>query len=254
MFNNNESELIYYFLIANVSTGKEIGSFIDNYAASNTINEFDEIISISKEILQSPSTKFKRNEKGKHELKNHNIYFTTTNKGTFYLAAVKKTSKYCHNENLIFELIEDIEHQGIKKLVDKNGELTNVGKQNLKFSIEKYQESNRNKLNSPLLLEPQQEIEQFNVTQPLNKINSINTEINDLKKDMTQSVQTMVSNMNDMEDMAIKSEKIKDISLQFKNDSAKLERKMLWEKYKMKIIIGLVVLTVIIIIIISILI
>ena len=42
--------------------------------------------------------------------------------------------------------MEDIDHQGIKKLVDKNGELTNVGKQNLKFSIEKYQESNLSKL------------------------------------------------------------------------------------------------------------
>ena len=69
-----------------------------------------------------------------------------TNSDYFYLAAVRKNSQYCKKENLIFELMEDIDHQGIKKLVDKNGELTNVGKQNLKFSIEKYQESNLSKL------------------------------------------------------------------------------------------------------------
>ena len=44
--------------------------------------------------------------------------------------------------------MEDIDHQGIKKLVDRNGELTNVGKQNLKFSIEKYTESNKIKLST----------------------------------------------------------------------------------------------------------
>ena len=69
-----------------------------------------------------------------------------TNSDYFYLAAVRKNSQYCKKENLLFELMEDIDHQGIKKLVDKNGELTNVGKQNLKFSIEKYQESNLSKL------------------------------------------------------------------------------------------------------------
>ena len=39
---------------------------------------------------------------------------------------MKKNKKY--KKNLIFELIEDIDHQGIKKLIDKNGKLAMIGK------------------------------------------------------------------------------------------------------------------------------
>ena len=41
----------------------------------------------------------------------------------------------------IFELIEEIDNQGIKSNIDKSGKLNNIGKQNLKFSVEKYQNS-----------------------------------------------------------------------------------------------------------------
>ena len=246
----NDSGLIYYFLIGNIKTGKEIGSFIDNTSTINTISEFNEIISSSKEIFNTAQKNNIKNKKGKYELRNHNIYFITKGKDTFYLVAVRKTSKLCSNENLIFELIEDIEHQGIKKLLDKNGELANVGKQNLKFSIEKYQETIKDKFNIYDEYSDNTPIEQFSVIEPLNKINNINTQINDIKDEVSYSVHNMVTNINDMEDIQNKSEKIKDISLQFKNDSIKFERQLLWQKYKFKIILALFIIFIIIIIII----
>jgi hypothetical protein len=136
---------IYYFLIANQDTQKEIGNFLDNSDINNNINDFNDIVLKSRELLKSDNSSIK-GKKNKLSLENHNIYYMITNSDYFYLAAVRKNSQYCKKENLIFELMEDIDHQGIKKLVDKNGELTNVGKQNLKFSIEKYQESNLSKL------------------------------------------------------------------------------------------------------------
>ena len=136
---------IYYFLIANQETQKEIGNFLDNSDINNNINDFNDIVLKSRELLKSDNSSIK-GKKNKLSLENHNIYYMITNSDYFYLAAVRKNSQYCKKENLIFELMEDIDHQGIKKLVDKNGELTNVGKQNLKFSIEKYQESNLSKL------------------------------------------------------------------------------------------------------------
>ena len=132
---------IYYFLIANQETQKEIGNFLDNSDINNNINDFNNIVLKSRELLKSDNSSIK-GKKNKLSLENHNIYYMITNSDYFYLAAVRKNSQYCKKENLLFELMEDIDHQGIKKLVDKNGELTNVGKQNLKFSIEKYQESN----------------------------------------------------------------------------------------------------------------
>ena len=144
---NDNPPSIYYFLIANQVTGKEIGTFLDNSDNRNNINDFNQIISKSKELLHSNNTLLK-GKRNKYTLEFHNIYYMITASDTFYLAAVRKNSLYCKQENLIFELMEDIDYQGIKKLVDRNGELTNVGKQNLKFSIEKYTESNKTKLSS----------------------------------------------------------------------------------------------------------
>ena len=132
---NNE---IYYFLIANYSLKKEIGEYICEIGNNNNIN-FNIIKSTAIQILSSNN---KMNEKkNKINFLEYNMYYKITNTNTFYLIVIKKNSKLINQENLIFELIDDIDHQGIKKLVDKKGELTNVGKQNLKFSIENYVES-----------------------------------------------------------------------------------------------------------------
>ena len=164
----------------------------------------------------------------------------------FYLAAVRKNSQYCKKENLIFELMEDIDHQGIKKLVDKNGELTNVGKQNLKFSIEKYQESNLSKLttkNSLFDIILNQSDDQ------LNKISMVNSQINDIKKDVKSSVKNIINNVGEMQELENKSSKIKEQSMKFQKDSYNFERHIKLKKLRNKIIVGVVVIIILIIII-----
>ena len=133
------NNLIYYFLIANYNTKKEIGEYYEE-SEENNIN-LSKIKSSAKEIVLSNDKKKEKTNKVAFE--EYNFYYKITNLDILYLAVVKKNIKY--KENLIFELIEDIDHQGIKKLVDKNGELTIVGKQNLKFSIENYQEFKKKK-------------------------------------------------------------------------------------------------------------
>ena len=44
---------VYYFLIANQATQKEIGSFVDNSATGASINDFNIIVEKSKELLHS---------------------------------------------------------------------------------------------------------------------------------------------------------------------------------------------------------
>ena len=133
------NNLIYYFLIANYNTKKEIGEYYEE-SEENNIN-LSKIKSSAKEIVLSNDKK--KEKTNKIAFQEYNFYYKITNLDILYLAVVKKNIKY--KENLIFELIEDIDHQGIKKLVDKNGELTIVGKQNLKFSIENYQEFKKKK-------------------------------------------------------------------------------------------------------------
>ena len=221
---------------------------MDNSDTRNNINDFNQIIATSKDLLHSNNSSLK-GKKNKYTLEFHNIYYMITPSDTFYLAAVRKNSLYCKQENLIFELMEDIDHQGIKKLVDKNGELTNVGKQNLKFSIEKYTESNKSKLtsfnNNNELFE---NTSNSNENNKPNKITMVTSQINEIKKDVKSSLKNMITNISDMEELDSKSLKIKEQSYKFQQDSLNLERKLKWQNLRNKIIIGLIILFIIIII------
>ena len=102
------NNLIYYFLIANHKSKKVIGEYYDE-SEENNIN----LINIKKSGEQIISSNEKNKEKtNKIIFPEYNIYYKITNSDILYLTAVKKNKKY--KENLIFELIEDIDHQGIK--------------------------------------------------------------------------------------------------------------------------------------------
>ena len=47
---------IYYFLIANQETQKEIGNFLDNSDINNNINDFNNIVLKSRELLKSDNS------------------------------------------------------------------------------------------------------------------------------------------------------------------------------------------------------
>lgn len=237
MLNNS----IYYFLIANQTTQKEIVSITDNSESGNTISDFNTIVSKAKEILHSNEIQNK-SKRNRMSLENHNIYYIITQSNTFYLATVRKNSFYSEQEHLMFELFEDIDNQMIYKLVDKNGELTIVGRQNLKFLIEKYQDmkNESSTLKGPLGLPLT-----TNDNEPKSKILEVNSHINDITSGMKESVKNMISNVNEMQDLDNKSSRIKDTSFKFHQESVNLERKIQWQNYKMKILIGIVIASVI---------
>ena len=229
MSSNNKDEFstsIYYFLIANQATHKEIGNFLDNSDINNNINDFNDIVLKSRELLRTDNSSIK-GKKNKLSLENHMIYYMITTSDFFYLAAVRKNSQYCKKENLIFELMEDIDHQGIKKLVDKNGELTNVGKQNLKFSIEKYQESNLSKLTK----------------------NSLIDIILNQSDDQSNKSSMRTNNVGEMHELQNKSSKKKEQRMKFQKDSYNFEKHIKFKKYRNKIIIGIGIIFILIIII-----
>ena len=135
-----------------------------------------------------------------------------TSSGTFYLSITNINSIYTDKNNLMFELFEDIEHQGIKKLVDKNGNLSRVGNQNLKFSIEQ----NNMKINS----------EEKNNNKDNSKIVKLNNQINDINNDVKNSVKNMIVSVKEMNYLDNKSSELKDMSYKFQQESYDVERKM----------------------------
>jgi len=169
------------------------------------------------------------------------LYYSLLNKGILYIVFVELLSIYLENfkEDSIFELIEQIESQNIKLNVDKNGKLTNIGKQNLKFAVEKYQNSffSRSDLPSnPSLIEeaPPQD----------NKIAVINEQIRGVSNDMKNNVKNMITNINDINEIENKSVAIKDSSFKFRRDSLALEKKMKKNVWRNRIILIVVVVVV----------
>ena len=69
----------------------------------------------------------------------------------------------------------------------------------------------------------------------INKITFLNTQLNDIQKDVKLSVKNMINNVNDMRELDSKSAQIKDTSFKFQQDAANLERKLKCRKYFMKI-------------------
>ena len=219
---------IYYFMIGNINTRQPIGNYINTKINDNNFDNIkftcDDIFLNSSENLSSTILK------NKMQLDYYIIFYTIKNSGTFYLAVVLKNSLYGKEEHLIFELFEDIDHQGIKKLVNKNGVLTHVGEQNLKFCIELFQENNRKNNKN------RKDKETFFKNNDMSKISLLNNELNDIQTNMKKTVKNIITNVNDMSDLNDKSSKIKDTSYQFQKDSEEIEKKMRYRKFIRKLI------------------
>lgn len=226
---------LYYFMIGDFQSHKEIGNLIDNSIESIDIKDHNTVLTNSKEIFLNSSEENIKNKKNLIQIEKFKIYFTLKNNGAFYLACILYTGNDEKNleekkQKLIFDLIDDVDNQNIKKMVNKNGELTNVGKQNLRFTIDKKEsELNENKEDMVSDL-----FESKNSDSSINKISFLNTQINDIQKDVKLSVKNMLNNVNDMREIDTKSAQIKDTSYKFKQDAANLERKLRCRKYLMK--------------------
>ena len=236
---------VYYFMMGNYQTHKEIGSYLDNTIDNKN---FENIKFTCDDIFRHSSEEQAKTKKNKIEIDKHIIFYTFTNSGIFYLAVIIKNSLYSKNENLVYELFEDVENRGIKKLVDKNGELTLVGKQNLKFCIEQDQEANRkidnNKINSSSLTDYFRGKKEKDTS----KLSLLSNELNDIQNNVKESMKNIINNVSEMQDLDDKSEKIKDVSFKFQKDSSMLERKVRYRKYLHRAMIICILIIIVIII------
>ena len=220
--------MICYFMIGNYNTHQEIGNYINKDLNDNN---FENVKFTCDDIFHN-SSEAMSNGKNKILLDYYIIFYTLKNSGTFYLAVVYKNSLYEEEDNLIFELFEDIDHQGIKKLVNSSGVLTHVGIQNSKFCIELNQENNRKNRNKKNDNE-----NDFIKHKDNSKITLLNNEIKDIHTNVKETVKNMIHNVNDMHDIDDKSEKIKDTSFQFKKDMEILEKQIKYRKFFRKFLV-----------------
>ena len=182
-------------MLGNYFYHKEIGYYInesipDKYSQS----DLNEIISKTKIIFENiDNNNLKVNTKYKETSKNFIIFYILINSDTFYLSAVTKDFESQFREEEIFELFSDIESQKIKKLTDKNGELSKIGKQNLKFCIEQsYQRINKES-NSLLNFFNNKSDNNDN----LSNISLLSTHINESQNDKKNSENNNIESEND---------------------------------------------------------
>ena len=216
---------IYYFVIGDYHNKSELGHYL---CEDNSLSEDDKNY-----ILKQATNIYKNFSEKDISSKEHVIldnnqfcaFYSITSQGTFYLSVTSINSTYSDQNNLMFELFEDIEHQGIKKLIDKNGNLSRVGNQNLKFIIEQ----NNNKMKGQNTEDGENN----------NKIVILNNQINDINNDVKTSVKNMIVSVNEMKYLDNKSSEIKDISYKFQQSSYDVERKMRNKNCMIKIGFGI---------------
>ena len=228
---------IVYLQIVDVDLKETLGIYENAELQDQKLKK--EIESKCKELISQIKTEISTVKKHLNfknlDNKTIDIYYLSTNNGTLYLTFLElndQTSK-SFKDNYIYEFLENIESQNLKKLVDDDGKLSKAGHQNLKIAIENYH--NTYHLGNETLIDDDPQS---------HKISIINDHINDVKNNMKQNVKNMINTMQDMNEIEGKSVSIKDTSFQFQKDSRELEKKMRRAALRNKIIIGVVIIAV----------
>lgn len=226
----NEFPLVY-FLFNDFITKKGIGSYL-NKRINTSQTDIQEITSKFEEILNQSKLSEIKNKKNKLTSVKYNYLYFLNKNNVFFFGAILKSSQNS-NENSLFELIEDIEHQGILKLVDKNKELTNVGKQNLIYLIEKYlnEKSRSNSSGDQSFEKNSYELENRD------KILTVSNDVNEIKDNMKAGMKNLFSNIDMANELDSKAMRINNNSLLFKQDSENLRKQTQWRNRRFMIII-----------------
>ena len=167
-------------MFGNYNYRKQIGYYINESIPDKfTQNDLNQIISKSKSIFEEKDTDLKINIKYKESCENFILFYLITKSNTFYLSAVTNNYEYEFKEDEIYELFNDLENQGIRKLTDKNGELSKIGRQNLKFCLEQnYQKINKETSSILNYFKSQNDS-----VENLSKISLLSTQINETSND-----------------------------------------------------------------------
>lgn len=222
---------ILYLQIINLETQDILGGY--EHPEIKDPNMKKELEDKTKELIptiQTVNKSIKNHFNFKNDLnKTIEIYYLSTNNGILYLSFIELSSENAKTfkDNYVYELLENIDSQNIKKFVDDEDKLTIVGLQNLRMCIDNYHNTYNYDSGETLIEDDSQN----------NKISIINNQINDVKNDMKENVKHMMNNMSDMNEIEGKSVSIKDTSFQFQRDSKSLENKMKKAALKNKMIL-----------------
>jgi len=208
---------IKFLYIGNTETKTKIGDYPSDFDPSvyDTIAKMYEkinILSSNKEVVKFGSS----NNQDTYVLIN------SANK-VLYLMIASQTYK----KEFVVELFGELEKNAIHLLTDSVGILNDSGKKSLKEIIKNFENKK-------------------------NIIQDLNTDINQVKIELQESIKKQLANNENSEKLSDSASKLKDQANSFKNDSNKLKRMTCWQNCKWTLILITVILVLVLIIVVPI--
>jgi hypothetical protein len=192
---------------------------IGDIETENIIGEFS--LSSSQESNKEINALFSKMLKKKENLniggrnkiysKGECYYYTVISPSYLYLILVLEN----YPERIVYKLIDTISEEKIPLMVnEKTNKLNSQGKQSLNKLINEYQNYKK-----------------------IDKVSEIQNDVNEIKNEVKENIKNMVNNVEDVKQLEIKSDNLKNDASQFKKNSESLKKETFWMNCKFWIII-----------------
>ena len=209
--------LLKYFLIGNIDTNKTITEY-----STNTINnkEKKNANQIFQRICKSNERRYE--ERNIISAKGSKYYFSLFQPNIVFIVYADGI----YPERLIFTMFDEVRKEKVLSMInEETKELNPSGRQCLKQIIEKYQDKEK-----------------------IDKIESIQKDINDVKIDIKENINKMVQSVEDVEKLEETANDLKISSEDYHSSAEEIKKVTIWQNFKLWIIIFFVVFIIIILI------
>lgn len=209
--------LLKYFLIGNIDTNKTITEY-----STNAINnkEKKNANQIFQRICKSNERRYE--ERNIISAKGNKYYFSLFQPNIVFIVYADGI----YPERLIFTMFDEVRKEKVLSMInEETKELNPSGRQCLKQIIEKYQDKEK-----------------------IDKIESIQKDINDVKIDIKENINKMVQSVEDVEKLEETANDLKISSEDYHSSAEEIKKVTIWQNFKLWIIIFFVVFIIIILI------
>lgn len=201
---DNQNINIKHVLLGNISTGQII--------YEESVTKDPKTQTEAKQIFEKlfNNKTYKNEEQTKITGDKGNYFFTVTEPDLFFLTLADLDYPQRH----VFELLTNIKNENIILMINEKGQINNIGKKSIKDLITKYQNIKN-----------------------INNIETIQQDVNDIKKGMRENIKKATDNITNIEVLDESARRIGDEALLFKNNARDLKRLTWWKNCKLWLII-----------------
>ena len=212
---------IKYFLIGDIDTNKTITEYSTNLISSKEKKNANQIFF---RICKSNERRFE--ERNIISAKQNKYFFTLYEPNIVFIVYADGS----YPDKLVFAMFEEVKNENVVSMInEETKELNPNGRQNLKQIIEKYQDREK-----------------------IDKIASIQKDIDDTKIQVKKNINKIVENVDNIEVLEEKSKELQIASEDYMNSANEIRKVTIWQNFKLWIILISVILFIFIIILCSI--